>query len=93
MGLVPEPSRPRHVAAHPARPAHRRVLRWHWAMQVLFVGAKGDGAIRTFTISDARGFLPIEKLTGEATKALTAVPKRACDVMACEDARLLRVGA
>ncbi len=62
-------------------------------MQVLFVGAKGDGAIRTFTINDASGFVPVGVLTGEPTKALTAVPKRACDVMGCEIARLLRVSA
>ena len=75
-------------------PRASRADRWRLSPCPPRVGTrKGDGAIRTFTISDARGFLPIEKLTGEATKALTAVPKRACDVMACEVARLLRVGA
>ena len=90
MWLVPSPS-PKAAPGWPTDAQACTALAW--AVQVLFVGAKGDGAIRTFTISDARGFLPIEKLTGEATKALTAVPKRACDVMACEVARLLRVGA
>ncbi|ETV84539.1 hypothetical protein H257_03713 [Aphanomyces astaci] len=60
---------------------------------LLYLCGKGDGNIRYYEMNDAEPFAyPLtEYRSTTAARGMAFVPKRACDIMSCETARLLKL--
>ncbi|CAK4082553.1 unnamed protein product [Aphanomyces euteiches] len=60
---------------------------------VLYLCGKGDGNIRYYEMNDAEPFAyPLnEYRSTTAARGMALIPKRACDIMSCETARLLKL--
>ncbi|KAF0692949.1 hypothetical protein As57867_015978, partial [Aphanomyces stellatus] len=60
---------------------------------VLYLCGKGDGNIRYYEMNDADPYAyPLnEYRSTTAARGMALIPKRACDIMSCETARLLKL--
>ncbi len=60
-------------------------------LNVLYLGGKGDGNIRYFEVKDDSSLFYLSQFSGNPQAGMCMAPKRACDIMKCEVAKIFKM--